>query len=356
MDKFTIGSCGFCSTGSSVVTDILKEYDDNVVLDDIEFTLTWRADGIEDLRYFMFEGCRRDLSSRIALERFRTLCFDSRGKRYQQVTKGEFQKRALEYLNDITQVKWIGPINPALVDRKTEIAQRIWKKWHLYKYLAMIEDKIGHQIEVLPLKKVGMSIRPENFISISKDFVMDVLGAMGSTHDKNTVLDQPFCGNNPVASFPYFDNPLAIVVDRDPRDHYLFSKMFLYKKGTRQIPTQNVRDYVTFYKNMREDMPYKIQNERILCVRFEDFIYKPIDTRKLLLEFTKTDPNSWKRKIFEPEKSIHNTQLFKRFPEYAEDTKYIERELGDYLYPFEDYGDIDTTGEMFMGKSRLNKK
>ena len=52
----TIGACGFSSTGSSAVTDILKEYDDNVVLDKAEFTLTWCADGIEDLHYHMFEG------------------------------------------------------------------------------------------------------------------------------------------------------------------------------------------------------------------------------------------------------------------------------------------------------------
>ena len=50
----------------------------------------------------------------------------------------------------------------------------------------------------------------------------------GRIEEKNLVLDQPFSGNNPQASFPYFENPRAVVVDRDPRDYYLFVKNLFY--------------------------------------------------------------------------------------------------------------------------------
>ena len=93
----------------------------------------------------------------------------------------------------------------------------------------------------------------------------------------------------------------------------------------------------------------------MIVLRFEDFIYQYEETRKALLEFCNVNPNSWTRKIFEPDKSIHNTQLFNRYHEYDADIEYISKELPEYLYPFEKYGNINTEGEMFYGKSALNK-
>lgn len=44
-----VGACGFGSTGSSAVTDYLKEYDSFQVLDRIEFTWVSVDDGLTDL-------------------------------------------------------------------------------------------------------------------------------------------------------------------------------------------------------------------------------------------------------------------------------------------------------------------
>lgn len=44
-----IGACGFGSTGSSAVTDYLKEYNSFQVLDRIEFTWVSDVDGLIDL-------------------------------------------------------------------------------------------------------------------------------------------------------------------------------------------------------------------------------------------------------------------------------------------------------------------
>lgn len=351
----TIGSCGFSSTGSSVVTDVLKEYSDNIVLDTTEFTLTWCADGIEDLRYHMFEGCRRDLSNRIALERFVRRFSRKDLDNYQMLTNGKFNQLTEKYIDDITQVKWIGPLNPLLSNRFRLKFNSLAYKMHAYEYLARMEHKKGHGICMYPLKQVRMSIRPNHFEEISRKYVMDILDAMGRKPDKNVVLDQPFSGNNPQASFAYFENPRAVVVDRDPRDYYLFVKTFLYKKGIRQIPAYNAKDFVQFYRSERENQPYKEKRDDVIVLQFEDFIYQYEKTRKTLLEFCNVNPNSWTRKIFEPDKSIHNTQLFNRYHEYDADIEYISKELPEYLYPFEKYGNINTEGEMFFGKSALNK-
>ena len=41
-----VGACGFGSTGSSVVTDYLKEFDGIQVKDDLEFTYVSGTDGL----------------------------------------------------------------------------------------------------------------------------------------------------------------------------------------------------------------------------------------------------------------------------------------------------------------------
>ena len=50
-----IGSCGFGGTGSSVLTDLLSEYDDVDVKDSFEFVLPYISDGLEDLEYHLMK-------------------------------------------------------------------------------------------------------------------------------------------------------------------------------------------------------------------------------------------------------------------------------------------------------------
>ena len=198
------------------------------------------------------------------------------------------------------------------------------------------------------------SIQPEKFDIAAKAFVRDILEIYGADFRKPVVLNQPFCGNNPEKSFKYFDDPIAIIVDRDPRDNYMFAKKFLRSKG-RQIPTDTVEQYVEYYKRMRDGQPYKESDERILCIQFEDMIYKYDETTRKISEFCNVRHEDRTRKFFVPEMSINNTQVYKRYPEYEKDILYIEKMLPDYLYPFDKFGDKKTDGQMFSGRSPLNK-
>jgi hypothetical protein len=66
-----IGTCRFCSTGSSAVSDYLKEFDENQVLDRLEFTMVYLPDGLEDLDYHLNKNVNRDDNCGIAIPRFR---------------------------------------------------------------------------------------------------------------------------------------------------------------------------------------------------------------------------------------------------------------------------------------------
>ena len=58
--------------------------------------------------------------------------------------------------------------------------------------------------------------------------------------------------------------------------------------------------------------------------------------------------------IFNPEVSMPNTQVWKRFPQYSKDIQYIERELTDYLFDYSGCPEPDPNAQMFVGKSPLN--
>ena len=49
-----------------------------------------------------------------------------------------------------------------------------------------------------------------------------------------------------------------------------------------------------------------------------------------------------------------NTNLIRKFPEFAEDVKIIEKQLPEYIFPFEDFSEIKDNGTMFFGRSLNN--
>lgn len=342
---YTIGACGFSGTGSSVICDYLKEFDENNVLDSIEFYIPYIMDGLQDLRYHLQEGGMRDFHCRIALKRYLDLCKGSEGRLFQNVTNEKFLELSEKYIESLIQIKIVGRYRNQKGLR--EITERVYRKFGIYKVIAYLEKKIGRELCIYPLRKVGISIYPDCLEEKTKKYVRDILNAMGRDEVKNTVLDQPFSGNDPIAAFSFFDNPKAIVIDRDPRDIYVLMKDFWRPSGFRAIPADNPRDYCLFHRKLRENMPYKRPNPNILCIQFEDMIYRYEETTKRIKEFCGLENAQSKRKSFFPEKSINNTQVFKRYPQWKEDIRYIEKELAEYLYPFEEFGNVDTSGEMF---------
>ncbi|WP_010262456.1 sulfotransferase domain-containing protein [Treponema primitia] len=356
MDK-TIGVCGFISTGSSAVSDLLKEFDENIVLDKLEFEISFIPDGLEDLAYHLHEGSSKILSSYIAIERFKKLCDSALLNKLERSTNYKFRSLTKKYLEDIIQLEYYGKLGtdykyPYL--SKNRVTRKLTN--YLVKMVVKLEKRFHKQIYFYPAHKIYFSSFPENFYNITRKYIDEILVSMGKRENKNIVLDQPFAGNNPVKSFNFFNNPKAIVVDRDPRDHYLFSKVFLRSKGISYVPTNRVEDYVIYYRESRKGMPYLQPNQDILNIRFEDMIYEYDKSIQEIINFLDLKKHSRPKSIFDPLLSISNTQIFKVYSEYRNDIEYIEKELPDYLYPFENYKGVKIhQGKMFSGKSPLNK-
>ena len=121
------------------------------------------------------------------------------------------------------------------------------------------------------------------------------------------------------------------------------------------MPTDTVNNFITYYRILRDRQPYKKHNPRVLFVQFEDMVYRYDETTARIDHFLNVN-NTKRKTIFKPEMSIANTNLIRKFPEFKVDAKIIEQELLEYCYPFDSVSvDFDTNGEMFWGKSPLNR-
>ena len=349
-----IGACGFGATGSSVVTDYLKEFDNVTVNDSLEFTYVSGLDGLLYLERAVMNPFNRTSDSINAIKRFEDMVqrkehiFEHHG-----LSAEEFERSAKEFIDAITMAKWywhVGEKKSSKYSIKNVIAKYIERK-----YIPKMERKTGQRAKIWPLTEVRLSVRPDNFYDAARKHVNELLSAMGLDTNGIIALDQPFPGNYPQACFPFYNDPYAVVVNRDPRDLYVFGKTKLMGK-MRFFPVDSVEDFITYYRCLRKDQPYLQDDPRILRLRFEDMVYEYDKTTAQLREFLHLPENPRPKSVFDPSLSIANTQVFKRYPQFEEDVKKIEEALPEYLFDFSAYPEPDFSKKMFWGKSPKNSR
>lgn len=341
-----IGVCGLGYTGSGAVLDLLKEFDENHVIDQLEFAIAYNPDGLEDLEYHLLKNVSRYLSSDIAIKRFKNYIKSKCTPRgtYQIVTNNQFKSLSENYIESLIQVKWTGAWS---FDR---VEATFWEKKIKYILLGRLQrlsDRILKKyVRIFPEREMCLSIRPEKFYELSRKYVNDIIVSIDGDSGKNIVLDQPFSGDNPEKSFIYFDNPLAIIVDRDPRDIYILVKKVVLSYG-RFMPSDDVKAFVEYYKALRINQNPIKDITKVLKINLEDLIYEYDDTLKKIINFTGMKNHRAAKSFFNPEVSKHNTQLFRKYNEFNEDIVYIEQELVEWLFPFDKYDPLTSSGKSF---------
>lgn len=354
-----IGTCGFTGTGTSAASDYLKEYRTVCAIDNIEVIIAHAPDGLEDLDYQLNQHCAKYTSSVVALERFRRHVYNyfvrsTRDKKKQQ----EILLLTDQFLKSIVQISWRGM---GAIDYQLYSNSNKYFNMPIYKLRKKIARVLPKKVRasVYPLHKMEFSIKPECFEERAKEFTHALIELLGGDYSKTIVLDQPFSGNNPLAGMKYFDDAKAIVVDRDPRDLYVQAKYFSQVAGEGySIPTSNVQAFTEYFKRLRSTS-FFLDNSNdyseVLRIRLEDLIYEYDRTSELIDLFCGLNRTDKDRRFFDPNMSIANTQLFKRYPVPSEDIEYIENNLSEYLFPFEKYPDVIIMGEPFADRSPLNQ-
>lgn len=335
-----IGICGLGYSGSGALIDLLKEFDSVKVYDNIEFDFVYAPDGVEDLFYHLCENPVRYLSGNSALKRFINLKnnFARRSSDYMKATKGKFAEITDQYINSLIQVRWNG------CDTYEKITSGEVRKTIKYRLGGRIDDitqrKFENKGSHFSYSDMYLSVKPEKFIEISKQYLINIMNVMGVDQNSMIILNQPFPSNNPERYYKYYDNPMGVIVDKDPRDQYILAKKILRRNGS-FIPTEKVEDFIIYYKKMHEGQ------STALKITFEDLIYEYDRTIEMLKSQLRLGKHTNPKKYFNPSISINNTQLFKRYPEYNHDVNIIEKELERYLFPFEKYDEVEFTSDCF---------
>ena len=335
-----IGVNGYGFTGSGAVTDLLKEFQGPQVLDTIEFKISYMQDGLEDLSYHLNNHPVRFYSSDMAIRRFRNLTRYV-NKTYGPLTGGQFLPLVEVFLDSITQAQWHGMSSSHRI--VTPQPQR-WLRYTLAENMRKLLYKSAKVF--LPLSDTGMylSISPENYLEAARTFIKDVLTAMGLVGEC-IVLNQAFPADRPEFSFPYFEQPKAISVSRDPRDMYILAKTVARHKA-RFIPSDDVEVFIIYYRKIMENTS---SGDDTLRISFEDLVYRYEETVSVIQSFTCCGSHERKRENFKAEVSRVNTNLSGRHPSLSRDIARIEEALPEWLYPFERYGgqDVPVRGKVF---------
>ena len=330
-----IGVCGYGYTGSGAVIDLLREYNGLQVCDDLEFDFLYAPGGINDLSFHLCKCPIRYLSGNTAIKRFIQLIdsWSSPNSLYMKATKGKFKSISMDYVDSLIQCRYKGLDNYDIVfssmlkrNLKYRLGMRI--KW----ILGSFGDRFAQNYLYTDMY---VAIEPEDFLLKSKNYLRRIIESLGYHNIEKLVLNQPYPAENPEIFFEYYDEPYAIIVDRDPRDLFILSREVLKMDGS-FIPTDTVENFILFYKKTHHNR----DNERVINLRFEDLIYNYEQTVFKLENKLKLETHTCKKKYFNPYISINNTQLFKKYKKYEVEIKIIEKELSEFLYPFEDHQEI----------------
>ena len=315
------GISGYGATGSSAIMDLLKEYKALQIVDDIEFKYSYMVDGLQDLEFHLVKQFSRVASGDFAIKRFIEATNSIKIPFLHKVLdKKTFLKIRDEFVLSLIQCSWWGMESRDYEDGR--VIRNMYMLGMKKKILPFFyENRTRRNWKHRPCRKLFCSVMPENFYEKCHNFINDILLARGLNLKEDIFINQAFEGNDPINSFPFFDNPRAIVIDRDPRDVYLLTKIYGNMGESRWCPRDNVEDFIVYFRAAHQKTHEDTSS--ILRMNFEDFIYDYENAVKKIENFCNisNDDHIYKKKYFNPNVSINNTQLFLRNNDFSEDIK-----------------------------------
>ena len=324
---------GYC--GSSAVTDYLRGFDCIAsVNQDLEFTLLYDIDGVDDLRHHITQRSIRFFSSDASVKRFRRyihrIC--SIHSNWRKIFGDRLIERSEQFLSEIVTLEWRGWWHYDVVNAT---GLRKLYNFSFLPRLNRILSRIGLPTARI-LKKSRMhlaDISDEHFMRSAGAFIGDVVSQMNPQGSRYVLLDQATPANYVDRYLDYFQAPVkSILVYRDPRDVYMLVKT-LYKSGDSWIPFHDVEAFIEYYRQIYRNFPRE-STDNALVVRFEDLVYHYEETADRIDSFLSLKKDEMREQRFRWEVSIENTQLFKRNSAYAEDIQRIEEALPEWLFDF----------------------
>lgn len=334
--KYKILACaGFGYTGSSIISDFLSEFNNvDVRAGSAEFRFLHDFGGISTLEDALVHNYHKQSSDGAIHQYLKMVDYCSGNilaKKYNKWFDGKFKDISLQFINEITEVKWKGAIEPTFVFKPT-IVRILY--YQLYSRIKRAINGGGELGRFYPKGDFYFSCPDKDFFEeCVRRYLNNLFSIIDPNHEKEFLyFDQIVPPTNLNRYLNYFDDIKVVVVDRDPRDLYIQNK---YRVKASWIPF-DVNDFIKLYKGQRKYIATEVDNKRILRIRFEDAIYNYEKFSSDMLHFiglTNDNHISLKSK-FDPLKSINNTKLWDKYDVDPIVLSKIENELGDYCYNF----------------------
>ena len=340
-------STGYGDSGSSAGTNILEEFSSVTSFGNkFECTFIHEADGIYDLENAINEGHRLkiDLATKRFLSLAKTLDQDSD---YQKYFNEQFYTKAEKYIESIAVCKWNGSWHRAFEAKKIAFAEKQRMRFAKVLFNALYKERQFNSYEpdgwhpsYNPVIDCFYIDKKSDFYEKTRTYISDLF-SNDLYKNKYVLVDQLLPAYDIGRYSNYFVDIKTLVIDKDPRDLYA---MQIAEKGVGYIPCYNVDILIDWYKATREQR-YRINTEwknTALFIPFESLVYEYENSLEKIKEFTglNTDEHIYKKQFFIPEKSIVNTQVYKRYPQLKKDIDKIEKELEAYCFHFEKYSPI----------------
>lgn len=321
----------FHGTGSGAVDDFLKEFDNcPSAPTNIECRFLQDPDGVSDLEYNLVENPHR-LNSGYALRRYMKFARET-AYGYRKIFGSNWLKYSQEYVDSLVTETYKGYWHGDL--------QLLSGPQKFIYYSRRAKDKLMPK----PLKKpfrynyfpnqdyYHVHITRDEFIEKTQAYVDKLCRLLNPKNQPFIVLDQFVATSNITRYLSYVKDIRVIVVDRDPRDLFVQQRRY----GDHVLPAEAepfarvFRDHRAMIGDIPDDAP-------VLRLQFEDLIFHYDEEMKKIVEFIGED---WShhvapKKHFNPAVSAANLQMWKKFPEYAEDCEIIAKMLPEFLYDFE---------------------
>ena len=329
-----IGITGYGCTGASAVIDLIQEFDSiQSYPSSVEFQIMQQPDGILDLHYHVVVSGRR-LANNVAIKRFIRNIGGPGTSQIRRFTNGQYEKLSQEYIQKLIQIHWMGKSAFDPQDVRFFLDRLSLKMLNkvIAKGLGMLSRK---KLVWLPMRDRYFSIVSEDeFAAVTREYIREILKASGFDLNQAIILEQLFNTSDPLAGADYVDDPVSIIVDRDPRDVFLLMNHYYPKNITSFMPNNgDVDQFINYYKRLHRE---KSKDPRVLYVQFEDLIYRYDEVCGQVANLLKGHQHVRKGELFKPECSINNTMVYKKYPQFSEQIRRIEEALPEYLYPFEE--------------------
>lgn len=333
MNKNMLVTCaGFGGSGSSAITDILKEFKDIESLGDFEFTIAHELDGLSDLEYYIVNNKHR-LNSDAAIYRFNNLISRINNGYSEYILN--FNDISQDYIKNIIELKWDGHWHNHEI-RYSKLGRMIYFK--LPTKIQKIKNRFKKsKYEIVPKFKLEpmffSCLSEKEFLDKTIEYTNKIIKNIKGIDSKNKIIamDQLVAPNDITRYSRYFENLKVIVIDRDPRDLYLLNEMY-WKEGW--IPSSEINMFIKWFKKTRECYKDINNNENALYIKFENLIYNYDFEINRIYNFLdiREETHIKKKKYFNPEISIKNTRLWNREDAkiYFENIKKIENELKEF--------------------------